>query len=81
MSAKCDRLSPGQDRFYQELMRVHEGLSESESHALNARLVLLLANQVGDIDMLEEILATARRYSDAGERRSVRQTVDRPERS
>lgn len=35
------------DDFYAALLHAHEGLSETESHALNARLVLILANQVG----------------------------------
>ena len=36
------------DDFYQALIEAHAGLSEQESAALNARLILLLANQVGD---------------------------------
>ena len=62
MSDMRDRLSPEQDRFYAALMAAHEGLSDSESHALNARLVLLLSNEVGDVDRLEELLSQARRY-------------------
>ena len=48
------------DGFYAELLAVHEGLSEEESMALNARLVLLLANHVGDRAVLAEALAAAR---------------------
>jgi hypothetical protein len=59
-----DRLSPGQDEFYNALMDAHAGLSESGSQALNARLVLLMANQIGDIAMLRELLETARAYAD-----------------
>ena len=36
------------------------GLTEAESHALNARLVLVLANHVGDRRVLEQALALAR---------------------
>lgn len=36
------------DGFYEALINAHEGLSEDDSAALNARLVLLLANQIGD---------------------------------
>lgn len=49
------------DGFYAELIQTHEGLSEDESHALNARLILLLANHVGDRDVLSAALAEARR--------------------
>ena len=48
------------DGWYAELLAAHEGLSEDETHALNARLVLILANQVGDRDTLREALALAR---------------------
>jgi hypothetical protein len=49
------------DDFYDSLMRAHEGLSEAESHALNARLVLILANHIGDFATLQDALALARR--------------------
>ncbi len=49
------------DDFYESLMRAHQGLSEAESHALNARLVLILANHIGDLAVLQEALALARR--------------------
>ena len=48
------------DGFYEALIRRHEGLSDDDSNLLNARLVLLLANQVGDTDVLEQCLAAAR---------------------
>ncbi len=44
------------DGFYAELIDAHEGLSEDESAALNARLVLLLANHVGDRQALRQAL-------------------------
>ncbi len=47
------------DAFYNALMEAHSGLSEAESHALNARLVLLLANEVGNLDVLTQILSCA----------------------
>jgi hypothetical protein len=49
------------DDFYESLMRAHQGLSEAESQALNARLVLILANHIGDLAVLQEALALARR--------------------
>lgn len=48
------------DDFYEALLKTHEGLSLEQSHALNARLVLLLANEVGRLDRLCELLAAAR---------------------
>jgi predicted protein tyrosine phosphatase len=49
------------DDFYEALIRAHEGLSEKESHTLNARLVLILANHIGDLTVLQEALTLARR--------------------
>ena len=49
------------DDFYAELIAAHEGLSDDESVALNARLILLLANHIGDRAVLREALAEARR--------------------
>ena len=51
---------PQPDDFYQALIEAHAGLSEQESAALNARLILLLANQVGDLATLREAIAAAK---------------------
>ena len=51
--------SPGDD-FYEALIDTHRGLSDAESEALNARLILLLANHIGDIAVLREALRLAR---------------------
>ena len=48
------------DGWYAELLAAHEGLGEAESRALDARLVLILANHLGDRDVLREALALAR---------------------
>ena len=48
------------DDFYEALVAAHDGLDDAQSHALNARLVLLLANHVGAQDVLREALAAAR---------------------
>ena len=56
-----DRLGPTGDDFYAALMAAHEGLSLEESARLNARLVLLLANEVADIGRLKQVLAAAGR--------------------
>lgn len=48
------------DDFYEALIDAHAGLTDAQSHALNARLVLLLANHVGSLDVLRQALAAAR---------------------
>jgi hypothetical protein len=48
------------DDFYEALLDAHQGLSEEQSHDLNARLVLVLANQIGRLDVLKEALNVAR---------------------
>ena len=47
------------DDFYQALIEAHSGLTEQQSAALNARLILLLANQIGDLETLKEAIAAA----------------------
>ena len=49
------------DGFYERLIAMHQGLSDSESALVNARLVLLLANHVGDPDVLVQAMTAARR--------------------
>jgi hypothetical protein len=51
--------SPGDD-FYEMLIGTHRGLSDEQSELLNARLILLLANHIGDIDTLRQALTVAR---------------------
>ena len=47
------------DTFYEQLLDAHAGLDREQSELLNARLILLLANQVGDSKMLRECLQAA----------------------
>ena len=51
--------TPGDD-FYQALIDTHRDLSDEQSAMVNAKLVLLLANHVGDITVLREAMALAR---------------------
>ncbi|MEQ1595437.1 MAG: DUF2783 domain-containing protein [Casimicrobium sp.] len=51
--------SPGDD-FYQLLIDTHRDLTDEQSALLNAKLVLLLANHIGDISTLREAMALAR---------------------
>jgi hypothetical protein len=48
------------DDFYAALIAAHDGLDVDASHAFDARLVLLLANHIGSLDVLREALAVAR---------------------
>ena len=47
------------DGFYEHLIRIHEGLSLEQSFELNARIVFLLANQIGDAAVLAACLDAA----------------------
>ncbi len=47
------------DTFYESLLDAHVGLTREQSEALNARLVLILANQVGNTEQLAGCLAAA----------------------
>lgn len=47
------------DAFYAELTKAHRGLEPEQSERLNARLVLLLSNHIGNFDVLKEALDIA----------------------
>ena len=47
------------DGFYEHLLNAHTGLSRDESEVLNARLILVLANQIGDAKLLKACIDTA----------------------
>ena len=51
--------TPGDD-FYESLIEAHRDLSDEQSAMVNARLILLLANQIGDIAVLREAMQIAR---------------------
>ena len=48
------------DDFYEALIDVHRDLSATQSHQLNAKLILLLANHIGQLDVLKQALQIAR---------------------
>ena len=62
-----DRFAGHGDDFYALLMQAHDELSFEESAAFNARLVLILANQVGDPAVLKQAVDRAAESSGAGE--------------
>jgi Protein of unknown function (DUF2783) len=51
---------PDPDEAYVALVEAHRGLAPDASAALNARVVLILANHIGDLDVLKEALALAK---------------------
>ena len=51
------------DGFYEQLLNAHEGLSAEQSEQLNMRLILLLANQVGDASVLRDCIESAKNYA------------------
>ena len=51
---------PSPDDFYAELIGLHDGLNDAQSALVNARLILLLANHIGDPAVLTAALAAAR---------------------
>ena len=48
------------DDFYEELIELHRGLSDEQSALVNAKLILLLANHIGDAVVLREAMRAAR---------------------
>ena len=48
------------DEFYAALIEMHHGLTPEQSEMVNARLILLLANHIGDLDVLKDALKKAR---------------------
>ena len=51
--------TPGDD-FYEALIETHRDLTDEQSALVNAKLILLLSNQIGDIHILREAMALAR---------------------
>lgn len=51
---------PDPDGFYEELIRSQRDLDDEQAEQMNARLVLILANQIGDRAVLSEALRLAR---------------------
>lgn len=50
---------PDQDSFYQELIDSQRGLSDEDASVMNCKLVILLANHIGDRGVLSEALRLA----------------------
>ncbi len=48
------------DEFYDALIEAHRDMTEEQSAEVNAKLILLLANHIGDMDVIREALEVAR---------------------
>ena len=59
------------DGFYAELIELHEGLSTEDSHKINAKLILMMANEIGDRAVLDQMLAYLREHRPDRESREV----------
>ncbi len=60
MTLNTDPTIAEPDEFYAALIEMHRGLTPEQSELANARLILLLANHVGDMSVLKEALDKAR---------------------
>ena len=49
------------DAFYEALIDMHRDVADEQSQLVNAKLILLLSNQIGDMDVLREAMSMARR--------------------
>ena len=63
MSLRTELGVENPDDFYARLIELHEGLTTEQSHKINAKVILLLANHVGDTDVLNEVLEYVRKDS------------------
>jgi len=59
MTLNTDANIAGADDFYADLLALHEGRSKPESDAINARLILILANHIGDRAILGDAMQKA----------------------
>ena len=60
MTLKTDPNWSDPDGFYQDLLDAHDGLDMTQSSELNARLIFILANQIGARETLKEAIDLAK---------------------
>jgi len=60
MTLNTDPNIAAPDDFYQDLIDLHRDLDDKQSALVNAKLILLLANHVGDAEVLRQAIAAAR---------------------
>ena len=61
------------DAAYRLIVEAHRGISDAQSADLDAALVLILANHIGDIDVLHEAIMLARRRTIDGQQQQQQQ--------
>ena len=62
------------DDAFRAIVEAHRGLSDEQSADLDAALVLILANHIGDLDVFREAIALARqRMIDVGQHQQQQQ--------
>jgi Protein of unknown function (DUF2783) len=72
LSTKTNFADP--DAAYRLIVEAHRGISDEQSAALDAALVLVLANHIGDLEVLREAIALAkRRLVDASQQQQQQQ--------
>jgi hypothetical protein len=78
LSTKSNFADP--DAAYRLIVEAHRGLSEAQSADLDAALVLILANHIGDIGVLHEAIALAkRRMLEASQQQQQQQQEQQPQ--
>lgn len=60
MKLRTENAFPDPDEFYALLIAAHEGLDEAQSAQVNAKLILLLTNHIGDLEVIREALEVAK---------------------
>jgi hypothetical protein len=68
------------DDAFRAVVEAHRSLSETESADLDATLVLILANHIGDIDVLRDAIALAKRRMQDAASQQRQQSSERPAR-
>ena len=58
---KTDNQFTDPDTAFRLIVEAHRGVSDASSAAINAKLVLILSNHIGDVDVLKEALLLAKR--------------------
>ena len=53
-------LGPESDALFNDLIKAHEGLDREQSEQLNAGLILILMNHIGEPEVIREAIARAR---------------------
>jgi len=61
------------DDAFRAIVEAHRGLSEEQSADFDAALVLILANHIGDIDVLQEAIVLAKRRMVDGQQQQQQQ--------